>query len=252
MRTRLALLVALGAVSVLAPAAAESRAQQSRTLIGVVGTNDSFQIALTDGAGNPVSVVRPGTYTLRISDRSRMHNFHLFGPNVDIRTDVPATGETTREVTFQRGAYAYVCDPHPRTMRGTFAVEAAPRPVPTSVVADMDAREEVPRPKGQTRLAAGLFTGAVTRTGSTGSIRWRLTFERLTGRAVAAHIHFGRPGRAGGVAAPLCGPCRSGMRRTTTLSARVMRAVLRRAAYVNVHTRRNPAGEIRGQLQRMP
>jgi hypothetical protein len=90
--------------------------------------------------------------------------------------------------------------------------------------------------------------GTVAREGTAGSITWRLTFSRLTGRAVAAHIHIGRAGRAGPVAVALCGPCRSGARGSTPVPAAALAALEAGRAYVNVHTRRNPAGEIRGQL----
>jgi hypothetical protein len=81
---------------------------------------------------------------------------------------------------------------------------------------------------------------------------WRLTFSRLTGRATAAHIHIGARGRSGPVAVPLCGPCRSGARRTVTLQPSVLAALEAGRAYVNIHTRRNPAGEIRGQIGAVP
>jgi hypothetical protein len=79
-----------------------------------------------------------------------------------------------------------------------------------------------------------------------------LTFRGLTGPASAAHVHLGRPGKAGPVAVPLCGPCRSGARGTTRIAGGAITALLRGGAYVNVHTARNPAGEIRGQLKKTP
>ena len=80
-------------------------------------------------------------------------------------------------------------------------------------------------------------------------LTWRLTFRKLSGRAIAAHVHTGRPGKAGNVIVPLCGPCRSGQRGTATLTHAQLRAIRRGATYVNVHTARNAAGEIRGQLK---
>ena len=114
--------------------------------------------------------------------------------------------------------------------------------------ARLTARQEVPRPKGNVRRATGSLAATVTREGTTGSLAWRLTFARLTGRAVAAHIHVGRVGRAGPVSVALCGPCRNGARGTATLSAAAIAAIEAGRAYVNVHTARNPAGEVRGQL----
>ncbi len=113
--------------------------------------------------------------------------------------------------------------------------------------ATLTRRQEVPRPRGAGR-ASGSFTSTIIKSGTTGSMTWRLTFSRLTGRAVAAHIHIGARGRSGPVAVPLCGPCRSGARRTATLTRVVLAALEAGRAYVNVHTSRNPAGEIRGQI----
>ena len=111
----------------------------------------------------------------------------------------------------------------------------------------LNARQEVPRPRGAAR-ARGAFTVSATKSGGTARVTWRLTFSRLTGRALAAHIHVGARGRAGRVVVPLCGPCRSGVRRTVTVSGATLAALESGRAYVNVHTRRNPGGEIRGQI----
>jgi hypothetical protein len=111
------------------------------------------------------------------------------------------------------------------------------------LTARLDARHETPAPKAAAR-AYGLFTATLTGR----SLTWRLTFSRLTGRALAAHIHLGRPGVAGPVVVPLCGPCVSGAHARVVVTARVRAALLSRTAYVNVHTAKNPAGEIRGQV----
>ncbi|MGZ4385261.1 MAG: CHRD domain-containing protein, partial [Gaiellaceae bacterium] len=72
--------------------------------------------------------------------------------------------------------------------------------------------------------------------------------SRLTGKALAAHVHLGRRGVAGPVALPLCGPCASGVHGTKKLTSKVRVALIAGGAYVNVHTLRNPGGEIRGQV----
>jgi hypothetical protein len=118
------------------------------------------------------------------------------------------------------------------------------------LTARLNAAQEVPKPKGVSTLARGSFAGGLVRVGTGGRLSWRLTFQRLTGRALAAHIHFGKRGRAGAVAVALCGPCRSGVRGIKTVNARTVKALLNGGAYVNVHTARNPAGEIRGQITR--
>lgn len=113
----------------------------------------------------------------------------------------------------------------------------------------LSASQERPRPRGKVRRARGTFTATVTKSGTSGVVTWRLTFSRLTGRAVAAHIHIGRRGTPGPVAVALCAPCRSGARGRATVDASVLSALEAGRAYVNVHTRRNPQGEIRGQIR---
>jgi Cu/Zn superoxide dismutase len=121
-----------------------------------------------------------------------------------------------------------------------------------SVSTNLNSRQERPKPKGNVKRASGTFTATVAKLGATGTITWRLRFSRLTGRAVAAHIHIGQRGKAGPVAVPLCGPCRNGARGTSNLTAATLAALEAGRAYVNVHTPKNPAGEIRGQIRVVP
>jgi hypothetical protein len=164
----------------------------------------------------------------------------------------PASGTANVDASVLRaletgGAYANVhtAANAPGEIRGQIGVTA-------SITTRLNARQEVPRPKGQVNRARGTFTATVTRSGTTGAISWRLTFSRLTGRALAAHIHVAQRGRAGPVAVALCGPCRPGARGNATLRASVLAALEAGRAYVNVHTSRNPGGEIRGQLPAVP
>lgn len=129
----------------------------------------------------------------------------------------------------------------PGEIRGQIGVTA-------SIATTLTSRQEVQRPTGRVNRARGTFTGTIARSGATTKLGWRLTFGRLTGRAVAAHIHVGARGTAGPVAIALCGPCRSGMRRQVTLSPSAVAALEAGRAYVNVHTAKNTAGEIRGQI----
>ena len=111
------------------------------------------------------------------------------------------------------------------------------------LTARLNAAQETPSPK-----AAARGTGAFSATLNGRTLTWRLTFARLTGRAVAAHIHLGAQGSAGPVAVPLCGPCVSGVHHSVAVTPKVRTALAGGTAYVNVHTSRNPAGEIRGQI----
>ena len=47
---------------------------------------------------------------------------------------------------------------------------------------------------------------------------------------------------------PLCGPCKSPMKGTATLTKALLKDLKNHKLYVNVHTAKNPNGEIRGQL----
>jgi hypothetical protein len=109
---------------------------------------------------------------------------------------------------------------------------------------------EVPKPKGVPAGARGLFTGrSVELENDKARLNWKLTFSNLSGRAVAAHIHLGRKGKAGAVLLALCGPCRSGQGGRKTISHVQHNRIEAGLTYVNVHTPRNPAGEIRGQIR---
>jgi hypothetical protein len=73
--------------------------------------------------------------------------------------------------------------------------------------------------------------------------------QGLSGKATASHLHLGARGRAGAVRVALCGPCRSWARGSARVDAKTVKALLAGSTYVNVHTARNSAGEIRGQAQ---
>lgn len=119
----------------------------------------------------------------------------------------------------------------------------------TSLKATLNVGQEVPKPSGVRRGATGLFTATLSReSDGSGTLTWKLSFRRLTGTATAAHIHLGRPGKSGPVALPLCGPCSSGVTGTSQASAAIVRALLRNGTYANVHSAKNPSGEIRGQI----
>jgi hypothetical protein len=133
----------------------------------------------------------------------------------------------------------------PGEIRGQLGVGA-------NITTTLDSRQERPRPKGNVRRATGTFTGTVAKVGTRGTIAWRLRFSRLTGAVGAAHIHIAPRGRPGPVAVALCGPCRNGARGTANLTPAALTALEAGRAYVNLHTARNPAGEIRGQIRPVP
>ncbi|MFL5971437.1 MAG: plastocyanin/azurin family copper-binding protein [Gaiellaceae bacterium] len=89
------------------------------TLTATVGPGATISLRTSRGA----RVTRPkaGRYRIVVRDRSRMHNFHLFGAGVNKRTTVRFRGSTTWTVTFRKGrTYRFVCDPHATRMKGSF------------------------------------------------------------------------------------------------------------------------------------
>jgi hypothetical protein len=110
--------------------------------------------------------------------------------------------------------------------------------------AALSSGQEVPKQVVKDTAAHGLFKGTL----SGSNLKWKLTFAKLTGPANAAHIHMAAKGKPGDVVVSLCGPCTSGMTGTSTISAALVKAFKKHLLYVNVHTAKNPNGEIRGQL----
>ncbi len=108
---------AVTALVVLAPASAMS----TTTLQGTVGPG--FTITLKMG-GKSVKSLKAGKYTIKVSDKSDIHNFHLRGPGVNKEiSKVPFKGTKSYTVTLKKGKYTYVCDPHAAAMKGSFTVK---------------------------------------------------------------------------------------------------------------------------------
>ena len=111
--------------------------------------------------------------------------------------------------------------------------------------ASLTPAQEVPKQVVKDTAAHGQFKGTLT--GS--KLKWTLTFAKLTGPATAAHIHMAPMGKAGNVVVVLCAStCKSGKTGTATISAALQADFKKHLLYVNVHTAKNPNGEIRGQL----
>jgi hypothetical protein len=125
-------------------------------------------------------------------------------------------------------------------------------PVKTAWRATLTGGQEIPKPKGVRVGAGGTFDLTLTEDDGAYSVEFKLVLRRLTGRAMAAHIHRGKPGRTGPVLIALCGPCTSGKQGRASIPKAVVTAMESGAAYVNVHTAKNPTGEIRGQIKKKP
>ena len=181
---------------------AESRARTtavSATLHAQVGPD--FQIGLSFDDGTPVTNLPAGTYTVQVKDLSDQHNFHLYGPGVDQKTEIATSSEQTWTVTFQdQNGYSFQCDAH-SNLTGTFTVGALaapppvtthtpdPVPAPTTTAPSLPLRgtlsaqlstKAVVLAKGgkkATKLARGIYTFAVKDT----SKRDGLTLRQVVG-----------------------------------------------------------------------
>jgi plastocyanin len=132
-RTPIIVALVVAAAALLPGAAVSGEMQKNRLaaqneLVATVGPN--FTITLRTQAGQGVSQLDPGAYTITVSDRSIEHNFHLQGPGVNQSTLVETEGTVTWNVTFTDGRYTYVCDPHANQMRGSFTVGNVQPPPP--------------------------------------------------------------------------------------------------------------------------
>jgi hypothetical protein len=131
---RFLIAIVAGPVAAAAVFLGTAGAQEGTLLIATVGTNDGLDIVLSHQDGRRVTELPPGTYTIRVRDRSTQHNFHLASNTdrtVDFRTELDFVGEQDFTVTFQDGhRYAYACEPHWQTMNGAFLVVSTPAPQP--------------------------------------------------------------------------------------------------------------------------
>jgi hypothetical protein len=103
----------------------------SSTMHATVRQNNDIFLTFDDGSSvgtqdRVAPTIPAGTYTIRVSDDTDEHNFHIVGPGVDQSTPVSGSGSPTWTVTFQAGGlYRFVCDTHVDFMFGAFQASAA-------------------------------------------------------------------------------------------------------------------------------
>jgi Cu/Zn superoxide dismutase len=127
----------------------------------------------------------------------------------------------------------------------------------SSFKASMNGKSETPKSNSK---ATGSATFKIAANGK--SISYTLKASKLTGPAQAAHIHFGKAGTAGPVIIAICAkPCslpKSGKLTSKQFAkapgvsnfAAAIKAIKSGKAYVNIHTKKHPAGEVRGQIKK--
>lgn len=88
-------------------------------MTGTVGPG--FTITLKKG-GVKVKTLKAGTYSIRVSDKSNIHDFKLKGSTKKALTGVAFKGTKTVTVKLNKGTVTYYCSPHASSMKGTFRV----------------------------------------------------------------------------------------------------------------------------------
>ena len=113
--------------------------------------------------------------------------------------------------------------------------------------ATLTSAQEVPANDSKGKGMAEITVDSATK-----EISWKVTFDGLSGDAVAAHIHGpADPGANAGVAVNIgkeSGGLKSPMEGKATLTDAQLADVMAGKTYVNVHTAANKGGEIRGQI----
>jgi hypothetical protein len=101
---------------------------------------------------------------------------------------------------------------------------------------------------GVTSQGTGHMTGSYSTL--THKLHWRVTYSHLSSPVTMAHFHGpAQPGQNAGVLVPILshhhGSPFSG---TKKISASAAKTILDGMSYVNIHTKKYPEGEIRGQV----
>jgi hypothetical protein len=138
------------------------------------------------------------------------------------------------------------------TAHATYAANDAARLTSYAIRATLNARQEVPSPKDAVH-AKGLLTGKLTLAGKKSRFTWTLRISHLSGHIVKAEIDMAPRGKRGITMLPLCNKCRltsHGAYIGPYVNNKVfVNAILHGRMYVNVTTKLNPKGEVRGQIK---
>ena len=112
------------------------------------------------------------------------------------------------------------------------------------ITADLKGASETPPNESK---GTGSLSG--TYDPATKTLTWAVTYSGLTGPATMAHFHAPAPvGKAAGVEVPVKGPVSSPIEGSATLTPVEAKNLTDGLTYFNVHTQKNPKGELRGQV----
>ena len=137
---------------------------------------------------------------------------------------------------------------------GPFAVGHAAEPTPDAAMgpvkffANLSADEQ-----STTTLSPGTGRADFAVDRATQRISWKVTYNKLTSAATGAHIHGPqRPGTNAGVQVDLApNGMNVPLEGSAILTDAQLEYLLEGRMYVNIHSVRYPAGELRGQIQRL-
>jgi len=114
--------VLVGAV-LAALAVALPGSSQAATPKLVASVGPGFTISLKTAAGKKVTVLKPGTYSISVRDKSPVHDFRLRGPGINkVLSGISAVGTKTVTLRLRAGRYQFTCQPHASAMHGAFSV----------------------------------------------------------------------------------------------------------------------------------
>ncbi len=89
-------------------------------------------------------------------------------------------------------------------------------------------------------------------TPSTRTLTYRATYANLDSTFTAAHFHFGAAGMNGGVAEPIVFSGNTAEGQWASIPDTTLDSLMAGHIYINIHSKKYPAGEIRGQLRLSP
>ncbi len=128
----------------------------------------------------------------------------------------------------------------------TVLASAAARAEVVHFQAKLDGASETP-PK----VTDGHGAAEVTLDTTARTISWTIDYSGLTGPATMAHFHGpAAPGVAAGVTVPITGTMASPLVGTAGMNDGQIGDLLAGRWYINIHTAKYPAGEIRGQVMK--
>jgi hypothetical protein len=101
---------------------------------------------------------------------------------------------------------------------------------------------------GVTSHGKGRMTGSYSTV--THRLKWHVTYSHLASPVIAAHFHGpAQPGQDAGVLVPMKTHGHSPITGSTKITASQAKTMLTGMSYVNIHTKNNPNGAIRGQVE---